>query len=288
MIFGVWANTDKAEFWRLFPELVEWSAAQGHQLHVTTRIARLAEEQGTDASHLSIIESAEDFARLECVLCLGGDGTILSAARRIAAHETPILGVHLGGFGFLAEVAQADLFRRLDETARGDYVLFPRMMMEGEVVDGDRSVVHALNDLVVDRGATYRLIKCAVARDGEEVNVYTVDGLIVCTPTGSTAYNLSAGGPILAPWLSLVCITPICAHTLSSRPIVLPSEGEIAISFPESPTSLRVTVDGQDQVTLTPGGTILIRKAPFAAQMVTFRDGSYFRTLRTKLGWGKK
>ena len=145
----------------------------------------------------------------------------------------------------------------------------------------------ALNDLVRDAGEGFRLMKCFLSSEGHFITSYSADGLIVATPTGSTAYNLAAGGPIVTPWLSLFTVTPICPHTLSSRPIVLPAENDLTITFPEEEPGARLTVDGQLEYSVPANGRVVVRKADYEVNMITFEDRDYFQTLRTKMGWGQ-
>jgi NAD+ kinase len=147
--------------------------------------------------------------------------------------------------------------------------------------------VTALNDLVIDAGEGFRLMKCSLFSEGNLITSYSADGLIIATPTGSTAYNLAAGGPIVAPWLSLFTITPICPHSLSSRPIVLPTDSDLTVTFPEDEPGARLTVDGQLEYPVSAGGKVVVRKADYEVNMITFEDRDYFQTLRTKMGWGQ-
>lgn len=284
MKIGIWANTAKEVFWDILPELMGWLKERGHEVFLTTRVEGLWKDK--DRYTYSIIHTADEFPKIDFLLAMGGDGTILSAARHVAHRNTPILGIHLGGLGFLAEVTLDDFYPRLEKVLAGESTTFKRMVLEGEIVDGENRIVHVLNDLVVDRGDNFRLIKCSLFTNNRLITTYISDGLIISTPTGSTAYNLSAGGPIVAPWLSLITITPICPHTLSARPIVLPAENELKVTFPDA-DKIRLTVDGQEKYDLSPDATLYIRRAPYDIHMITFEDRDYFQTLRTKLGLGQ-
>ena len=285
MKIGIWANTAKKVFWDILPELMDWLKGRGHEVFLTTRVEGLWKDK--DQYTYSIIYTADEFPKIDFLLAMGGDGTILSAARHVAHRNTPILGIHLGGLGFLAEVTLDDFYPRLEKVLTGESTTFQRMVLEGEVVDGENRIVHVLNDLVVDRGDYFRLIKCSLFTNNRLITTYITDGLIISTPTGSTAYNLSAGGPIVAPWLSLITITPICPHTLSARPIVLPAENELKVTFPDA-DKIRLTVDGQEKYDLSPDATLYIRRAPYDIHLITFEDRDYFQTLRTKLGLGQE
>ena len=266
----------------MLPNLMVWLREKEQSVYLTTRIHSLL--KGDEGYNFNVIQSAEMFRELNLLLAMGGDGTILSAARAVEDRGTPILGVHLGGLGFLAEGGQENLNHRLESIISGDYTIFPRMVLEVSINGG--ITYQALNDLVVDRGESFRLLKCSLSLNGNLITNYSADGLILATPTGSTAYNLSAGGPIVAPWLSLVTVTPICPHSFSSRPIVLPADQELTITFPNAEEDFRLAVDGQAEAKLAKDTVLSIRRTDYDIQMVTFEDRDYFQTLRTKLGWG--
>jgi NAD+ kinase len=288
MKIAIWANTQKKVFWELLPQLMVWLKGRGQEIYLTTRIHNdLAHREEYE---YSIIHSANDFSKVDFVLAMGGDGTILSSARAVGSRMTPILGVHLGGLGFLAEVTVEDLYHRLESVIQGDYNLYPRMVLKGEIKDnGVVKTVYALNDLVIERGESFRLVHCSLYMGDRFVTTYNSDGLIVSTPTGTTAYNLSAGGPILIPRLALFTIAPICPHTLSARPLVLPGDQYLTITFPDvAPKEMKLTIDGQVQEAVSSDATVVISRADYDVQMVSFEDRDFFRTLRTKLGLGKQ
>jgi len=283
--FGIWANTDKPSFWKVLPDIVSWAKNKSIDLFITTRI----ESQLKDHDHdYHLIESADDFVKLDFILTLGGDGTILSLARAVGDRGTPILGVHLGELGFLAEVVLEDMFTRLDEVVAGDYNIQKRMVIKCIVNNGtEPQTFYALNDIVVDRGKSHRLLNCELLANDDFVAKYKADGLIVATPTGSTAYSLASGGPIVIPTFGSMVVTPICPHTLTLRPIVFPDDQILEISFPEDgEKDMALAVDGQVNEYLESTAKVVIQKAPYKINMVNFTDSNYFNTLRTKLGWG--
>ena len=221
-------------------------------------------------------------------MTLGGDGTIFSLARAVGDRGTPILGIHLGELGFLAEVVLEDMFTRLDEVVGGDYNIQKRMVIKCIVTNGtEPQTFYALNDIVVDRGKSHRLLNCELLANDDFVAKYKADGLIVATPTGSTAYSLASGGPIVIPTFGSMVVTPICPHTLTLRPIVFPDDQILEISFPvDSGKDMALAVDGQVNEYLKSTAKVVIQKAPYKINMVNFTDSNYFNTLRTKLGWG--
>ena len=283
--FGIWANTDKPAFWDILPKIVSWAKDVGLDLHITTRIKSLLKNDDLDCQ---IIESADDFGKLDFILTLGGDGTILSLARAVNDRGTPILGIHLGKLGFLAEVVVEDMFTRLDEVVAGNFTIQKRMVIKCVVNNGSEpQTFHALNDIVVDRGKSHRLLNCDLLANDNFVAKYNADGLIIATPTGSTAYSLASGGPIVMPTFSSIVVTPICPHTLTLRPIVFPDNQVLEISFPdEEADDMALAIDGQVNEYLKSSAEVLVQKASFDINMVNFTDSNYFNTLRTKLGWG--
>ena len=283
--FGIWANTDKPAFWKVLPNISSWAKDRGIDLYITTRIESQLKDHGLD---YQLIESADDFMKLDFILTLGGDGTILSLARAVGDRGTPISGIHLGELGFLAEVVLEDMFTRLDAVVAGDYNIQKRMVIKCIVNNGtEPQTFYALNDIVVDRGKSHRLLNCELLANDDFVAKYNADGLIVATPTGSTAYSLASGGPIMIPTLGSMVVTPICPHTLTLRPIVFPDDQILEISFPvDSGKDMALAVDGQVNEYLKSTAKVVIQKAPYKINMVNFTDSNYFNTLRTKLGWG--
>ena len=286
--FGIWGNTDKPRFWELLDPIMEWGAENNLTPFITTRIQS---ELPEGFSHeFRIIESAEDFYQIDFLLTLGGDGTMLSAARAVGHRKTPILGIHLGELGFMAEVTVDGMFDRLNMVASGSYGLQRRMVLKAEIINGNGpSVFYALNDFVIDRGRSQRIITMRLLSNDRFVSDYYADGLIIATPTGSTAYSLSVGGPIVMPRLKAIVVSPISPHTLTLRPIVLPDDRSLEISFPEDEVAkIAFAVDGQVSEYLQPKDKIFIQRAPFEIRMIDFEDSNYFQTLRKKMGWGKR
>ncbi len=283
--FGIWANTDKPAFWKVLPDIISWAKNKSIDLFITTRIESQLKDHDFD---YQLIESADDFVKLDFILTLGGDGTIFSLARAVGDRGTPILGIHLGELGFLAEVVLEDMFTRLDEVVGGDYNIQKRMVIKCIVNNGtEPQTFYALNDIVVDRGKSHRLLNCELLANDNFVAKYKADGLIVATPTGSTAYSLASGGPIVIPTFGSMVVTPICPHTLTLRPIVFPDDQILEISFPEDgEKDMALAVDGQVNEYLESTAKVVIQKAPYKINMVNFTDSNYFNTLRTKLGWG--
>ena len=286
--FGIWGNTDKPRFWELLDSIMIWAAENNLKPFLTTRILNQLPD-GFDYEYQTI-DSAEDFYQTDFLLTLGGDGTMLSAARAVAHRKTPILGIHLGQLGFMAEVTVDEMFDRLKMVISGQYSLQRRMVLKAEIINGNGpTVFYALNDFVIDRGRSQRIITMRLLSNDHFVSDYKADGLIIATPTGSTAYSLSVGGPIVMPKLKAIVVSPISPHTLSLRPIVLPDDRSLELSFPdEEVEKIAFAVDGQVSEYLKPKDKIYIQRAPFEIRMIDFEDSNYFQTLRRKMGWGKR
>jgi len=229
-------------------------------------------------------------AGVALVISLGGDGTTLAAARAAAPAGAPVIGVNIGGFGFLTELGYNELYDRLPELLQGRYQVQERMMLAAAITRGGRalSTLHGLNDLVITKGALSRLVRLSVTVNGQALGTFPADGIIVSTPAGSTAYSLSAGGPLVAPEVRVLVVTPICPHTLSMRPLVLPGEAalELGVGPLQSDQQFMATLDGQIGVPLEPGDLITVRQAPFSARLVTLGGPGFYQKLRTKLRWG--
>jgi len=228
--------------------------------------------------------------RVDLLVVLGGDGTLLSVARAARERPVPILGVNLGTLGFLTEVVLDELFAALERVLVGDVRISVRMRLEVEVRCGEkqRGRFLALNDAVVNKTALARMINLETRAGGKLVSEYHADGLIVATPTGSTAYSLSAGGPILAPELAAFVLTPICPHTLTQRPIVLPEASEIELRVLPPTEEVQLTVDGQEGLILSPEDHIWVRRSQAPVQLVESPFRNRFEILRQKLHWGQR
>lgn len=229
-------------------------------------------------------------AQADLVVVLGGDGTLLSVARTAALREVPLLGVNLGGLGFLTEVPMDELFPVLAAVLDGEVKPTRRLMLACQVSRGGATVADyvALNDAVINKGAMSRIIDLETFIDGEYVTTYRADGLIVSTPTGSTAYCLAAGGPILYPTLGALVLTPICPHTLTNRPVVVPDTVRIEIVQGSASEEVSLTLDGQIGFHLQHRDVIAIQRAPRMLPLVASPKRNYFEVLRAKLKWGER
>ena len=226
---------------------------------------------------------------MDFMLVLGGDGTFLSLARTITGIDTPILGIHLGDLGFLAKVTLKNLFVRLEQVSMGSYFIEDRILAEAVIKKNNHRQWHVvLNDFVICNGESHRMLNSVVYVDGHMVGNYRSDGLVISTPTGSTAYSLSAGGPIVTPKVETLIITPTAAHTLTSRPLVVPASSNITIKFPDMHDLIQFIADGQIHEVLDNSNEINITRSKNTVKLIDFNDTDYFETLRMKMGWGKR
>lgn len=235
--------------------------------------------QGETVSHLP--------ENLVCIIVLGGDGTFLSVARFIEDKNIPLMGVKFGEVGFLAETTEENLHEAIEAVFKGDYIIRERARLNIKVMrKGEQIIdVNVLNDAVINKAALSRLASCAVYLDDTYLTTYRADGLIVATPTGSTAYSLAAGGPVVHPEVPSIILTPICPFTLTNRPLIIPDTTRVEIRLEGSPEDMILTLDGQEGFEMDPRDKIFIKKSRNAVKMISLEDQSYFKVLKTRLKW---
>ena len=249
------------------------------------RLAFEPELQAMAAEH----DKLDDPAKIDALLTLGGDGTLLRGARALDGRPVPILGINLGRLGFLTSCGVDDLEAGVERLARGDFHAERRMTLDVAALDAsgaERARWFALNDVVLHKGGFARMVSLDVAANGESIASYSADGIVIATPTGSTAYNLSAGGPIVYPTVESILLTPISPHTMSVRPLVLPPSAKITLRAEDGPEELLVTVDGQVGTTFARGESLVVSRSERAVQIVRFPGATFFARMRLKLGWG--
>lgn len=256
---------------------------------------RIFESRGIEVSidHISggMIDVMGQPFEMMCRNCdflvtIGGDGTLISAVRRSYDFQLPVLGIHAGKLGFLADLDFSELETFVDKLLIGEYRIDERAMLQATITTKSGvSQVVAFNDIVLTRPSISKMIRLETYVEGKAFNTYYGDGVVISTPTGSTAYNLSAGGPVLFPLTSVFALTPICPHSLTQRPVVLPGHYEIEIKTPD--TSALVIVDGQDMVEISDSDTVYIKLASGSAHLIHRKEFNYFEVLKEKLGWGK-
>lgn len=259
----------------------------GEVFEEAQKLVALLEERGMETA--LIVEGVEEIETPDLAFVVGGDGTFLSACRLYAPLRVPLLGVDMGGLGFLAEVSAEEVEEAAEKIATGAFAVEKRMMAHCRVVheNGQEEEDFALNDVVIYRGPFAQMIRLSTYIDGEFLASFPADGLIIATPTGSSAYSLSAGGPVVFPGLELFVITPICAHTLYARSIVVPPSSCIRVVLESLKEGTMVTLDGQRGYTLKRGEHIVIYRSPFSAVLVRLApERPFYALLRSKLSWG--
>ncbi len=280
---GIVSKPSKPEVAQIMPGLIDWMRAHGHELLVDP-------ETAPHAPGIPVVSREEMGKReLEFIIVLGGDGTFLSAARAAASSGIPIVGVNLGALGFLTEVPLEEIYPTLERIENGDYTFDVRSMVHCDVTRNGSPIANfdALNDIVVGKGTIARLNHCDVFIDKAFVSRYQADSLIVSTPTGSTAYSLSAGGPILMPNVDGFVITPVSAHSLTHRPLVVRDSSEIEIVVMTGQDEAYLSVDGQTGIPVLDGDRILCRKSQHHVRILHTK-GPFFDVLHSKLKWGQR
>lgn len=268
-------------------QLAAWLHEKGLEVAVTHDIAQAAHLPAEHAQRLTQAELPEG---KELVVVIGGDGTFIAAARAVGERDIPLLGVNMGRLGFLTEIPVEEMLPALEEVLAGRFSIEERMMLMVRVVRDGAEVFHhrVINDVVVHKGALARMIEFDVSIDQQFVFSSRADGLIVATPTGSTAYALSAGGPIIHPSLETILLVPICPHTLTNRPIAVPGFGKIEINLSSDGLDRLLTLDGQAGFSLINGDRILIERAEYRLRVLHSPRRNYYQLLRSKLLWGEQ
>jgi NAD+ kinase len=269
-------------------ELVAWLAERDITLLGGPEIERDRIEAQTGCA-IQHAEPEKLASKVDLMLVLGGDGTMIATARLMGDSEVPVLGVNYGGLGYLAEFRIEELYAALESILAGNYRLDKRVMLAIELWRGDEQVTRnqVLNDVVINKSALARIIEIEASLNHQFVNSFRADGLIVSTPTGSTAYNLSAGGPVIYPSMNAVVITPICPFTLSNRPIVVPDDAVIELCLKTEQEDVALTLDGQVGFPLKVEDRVVIRKSQTTFKLVQPMNRNYFDVLRDKLRWGR-
>jgi NAD+ kinase len=280
MKLGVVGNPRYADLKAVLAELAKLAPARGLTLLTEPSLAPLWD------GVLPLIDQDQP----DAVITFGGDGTLLRGARLLRGHEVPIVGVNLGRVGFLTTATRDQLTSVVDALVSGKYVLERRLSLHATIISdegGVRSEQIALNDVAIHKSGVARVVRIRVSVDGEELGPYSADGIVIASPTGSTAYSLSAGGPIVAPGVEAMILTPVCAHTLAVRPVVVPPDATVCAE-PMSPGAddLLVSYDGQLGTTLAAGDRVYVRRAQASVLLVRLGTEGYFTRMRQKLNWG--
>jgi NAD+ kinase len=286
MRFGIAGNVQKECVPGIAKMLLERFEAEGVDYVLDKSLADFLRKKSRQRILGRIVSEKKLPAQVDVLISLGGDGTILRLARQVAEHGTPILGVNLGKLGFLTEASLEDLDACIGELLSGDYFVVERMMLQASTPKYPIKYV-ALNDMVVDKFGTSRVLDLETYVNAEYLATFTADGIILSTPIGSTAYALANGGPIVTPHNRSITISPICPHTLTARPVIVPDDSTITIKIASPKYKVRLTADGQDEAVLQPPTEIRVKKAKHAARLVKRKNTSYYDVLRKKLNWGR-
>ena len=277
---GILTKPQFPELETVLKQLVRWLQSQNKTIVLGSSAAALLHE---DNSHGDLALASQS----ELVIVLGGDGTMLSAARLVETRCTPILGVNMGGLGFLTEVTVENLYDSLEKVFTQQFFLDNRLRLQARISHHDSREEQgtALNDIVISKGTIGRMIKTHIQVDKQFVTLLRGDGVIVSSPTGSTAYSMSSGGPILDPSLKALLLTPISPHTLTHRPLLVPSDVSLEIALTNG-VEVRAIFDGQIGFVMNQGDSILISASPHRTRLIRFPDRTYYDILRNKLKWG--
>lgn len=280
---GVFPNIDKASADDVLRRVVDFYRDKAVRIMLPLDEARFFnyDELGT-----TNIEDQD----LDLAISIGGDGTLLGVCRRLAHHGVPVCGINIGNFGFLADIELSEIESHLEKILLGDYHIEERLMLAGFVKSGQQEQFagHAINDVVLAKGGGARMLRLGISIDDCRIADYKADGVIVSTATGSTAYSLSAGGPIINPKLKVLLLTPICPHTFNARPMIIAEDESVHIHIAAVHQDTLLTFDGQESYRLLPGDDVIVRKSKTPARIIKFKDKNYYQTVRTKLWRGEE
>jgi NAD+ kinase len=290
MIFGITGNTQKEKLWEPTASLASWLEEEGRAFRLNRSLADGLLERGLLDPAICRSHATDELAAdSDVILSFGGDGTLLLSAHEVGTHETPILGVNIGRLGFLADIEVGQVHSTILSLEKGEYRIEERLPMAADVTCGGGSQQYwALNEFVLERSGSAGLISVRVTVDGVHLNDYWADGLILSTPTGSTAYSLSVGGPIVAPGSDVVILTPLAPHSLTVRPIVLPADSNIEAQVIRDDQPYVLAFDGRSRVFDRDEHPVRFRfsRAEHCVRLIKLPEQHYFQTLRSKLMWG--
>ena len=279
---GIIGHLERPQVGEATEKIIRWSEKNGIQVKICSDLASLLNRDDIESENNDIGHDCD------IVISLGGDGSMLSSARAVGNQPIPILGINLGSLGFLTEVTQDQIIESLDRVRDNKYKIEERMILEASLSSENGDTFFALNDVVIDHGESTNLIGLDLFADDELVSSYNVDGIIISTPTGSTAYSLSVGGPIISPAMEAIAVSPISPHTLTLRPIIFPANSVLMIKAEFTKGKLRVSIDGKIVGALKHPQKISIKRAAHKMKLIKFGDKSFYSILRKKLHWGKR
>jgi NAD+ kinase len=280
---GIYAKKNHPDAAAQAAKVVHWLEERGIEVFLEQELAR-------EMGGVSGYPEKSIPAMVNMIIVLGGDGTLISVARKVGDLGTPILGVNLGSLGFLTEITRKELFPVLEQVLQGEFSVSTRMMLDVRIRRREEEVgrFRVLNDVVINKGALARMIDMEASIDGVYLTTFRADGLIIASPTGSTAYNLAAGGPIIYPGLSCLVISPICPHMLTNRPIIVSEDSLVRVEVKFQDEDVLLTADGQVGMPLQGGDVVEVRKSKSRTMLIKSPTKDYFQVLRTKLRWGER
>jgi NAD+ kinase len=281
--YGIIIKRNKPEALDTTKAIIEWLDKRGMGVLLDPEVA-------AKVGHPHGVKRDDMPSRADVLIVLGGDGTLLSVARLKGIESIPILGINLGGLGFLTETLKEEMFGVLEKVVAGDFETDKRLMLKATIYQAEKAIEQStvLNDIVINKGALARIIDLETYIDGGYLTTFKADGLILSTPTGSTAYSLAAGGPIVYPSLDSIVMNPICPHTLTNRPLVLPDSVEVKVILKSANQDVHITLDGQAERPLGVGDSVEVKRAGAHIHLIKSPHKTYFELLRTKLRWGER
>ena len=284
MKIGIFVKTTRLDFAEELLRIISWLEERGNECIVDAVSSHAFSLSGVRSMPSTSIPLEADMA-----FVFGGDGSMLSTARTVGGADCPILGINLGSLGFLTEVPAEHAYKAMEDVLEGRYQIEERSLLKVRLVNGDTGerTFYALNEIVVSRAALSRVITVDTSLDSDFIAEFVADGVMVATPTGSTAYSLSAGGPIVHPAVDAFLITPICPHTLTNRPLIIPSDRFLRVRL-RSGEDVKLSIDGQVGVDFLPGEEVICEKAPYRTQLFRSGEHGFFEVLRRKLIWSER
>ena len=278
---GLVVNYEKKQAKKIINQITEWLNSKQIKVYIEENMQKTLTKEDLKPSPQNF------FKKVDLIISLGGDGTLLRAARLAAIEDIPVFGINLGGLGFLTQIGTDDLGKSLEKLYQEKYFLNERMMLDCSVRRKNKKIKKfiALNDIVIGKGAFARIICLATYINNDYVVTYSADGLVISTSTGSTAYSLSAGGPIVNPSINSMILTPICPHTLSARPLIIGENDQVRVTLELDEEEVMVTIDGQEGFVLQAKDEVIAKKSNHKTKLITFGEKSFYAILREKLRW---
>ena len=280
---GVFVNPYKNLLREKLPDIID--LMRKNKIEIFCPVS-MTKEMGLNPVGCNVLLADEIPGKCDLIFSFGGDGTVLRTVQIVRQHQTPILAINVGGLGFLTEVLFEVFESSLELILTGKYNIEERLLLQGEI-ENDSNPMYVLNEFAIEKGSSTRVIEIRMYIDDKYFNDYVADGLIISTPTGSTGYSLSSGGPIVVPTSECVILNPICPHSLTNRPVIIPSNSKLTAKMYTDHPRIIISADNQDVREVPSRTTIRIQRAPFNARLVKYLDSDYFSLLRNKLGWGE-